>query len=117
MGTTTEPKVTTVARERRIEAEWQTGEDQFVILSCTHSQMSHALIATLRRERREFSHGLESRCYAPFQDIQRVAVTRVSRYSVSRLQAFAQEQREYVERLRERDATAFENYFNEGTTA
>lgn len=117
MGTTTEPKVTTTARERCVEVEWQTGDDQYVVLSCSHSQMSHALIAVLRRERREMSRGLESRIFAPFQDIQRVAVQRVSRYSLPRLQAFAGEQREYVERLREHDSSAFENYFTEGTTA
>lgn len=96
MGTTA--KVRKQLRARRIEAEWETEPDRFVVLSCSHFPSSKAMIATLRRERADRSvGGIESRIFAPFQDMERVAVTRVPRYSAKALEAFFAVQLERVE--------------------
>lgn len=114
MGTATVRRGTPPAR--RIEAEWRQAEDRAVVLSVSHSQHSRSLVATVRRERIEFSHGMESRIYAPFQDIARVAAQRIPRYSPKALEAFFAEAMATVEAERDGDGE-IGAIFREGTTA
>lgn len=115
MGTSTSVKITERPRDRRIEAEWQTGPDQFVVLSVGHTT-GRALTASLRRERADDTGGLPSRIYAPFQDIQRVGVQPIARYSAKALAAFFAEQLANVEAERDGDGP-IAVYFREGTEA
>lgn len=87
-------KVTRRPRDRRIEAEWNTRDDQFVVLSVWHGRGQ--LVATMRRERREISCGMESRIFAPFSDLLTVARRPIARYSAKSLEAFFEAQFELV---------------------
>ena len=116
--TTEAPTIRATTAARRIEAEWQTGPDTFCVLSAMHSTGSKALIATVRRERAGAEVGaVTSRTYAPFQDMQRIAVQRCARYSLRALEAFFTEQMFAVEATKGDPSTTVGELFANPTTA
>lgn len=116
MGTS-EAKVKRALGARRIEAEFEMGDERFVRLSVSHSANSRALMASLWRERREFSCGLESRISAPFQDIMRLDAQRVARYSVKALEAMFTTTLATVERELADPESTIAAWAAEGTSA
>ena len=98
--TTEAPTIRATTAARRIEAEWQTGPDTF------------------RRERAGAEVGaVTSRTYAPFQDMQRIAVQRCARYSLRALEAFFTEQMFAVEATKGDPSTTVGELFANPTTA
>ena len=114
--TTSEPTITRAAR--RIEAEWRTGPDTFTILSVSHSTTARSFVASVRRERAGTEVGdITSRTYAPFQDMERIAIQRVGRFGPKALEAFFQKQLAVVVAAKDDPSTTIGDMFLNPTTA